>query len=42
MAKLTEQETRLDAMADEQRQGEKDLIAARTALDQYLANLDVE
>ncbi|MFZ4429518.1 MAG: hypothetical protein ACOYPS_04095, partial [Phycisphaerales bacterium] len=42
MAKLTEQETRLDAMADEQRQGEKDLIAAKTALDQYLANLDVE
>lgn len=42
MAKLTEQETRLDAMGEEQRQGEKDLAAARAALDQYLANLDVE
>jgi hypothetical protein len=42
MAKLTEQETRLDAMSEEQRQADQDLVAARAALDQYLANLDVE
>ncbi len=42
MTKLTEQETRIDAMGEEQQQAEKDLVAARAALDQYLANLDVE
>jgi hypothetical protein len=42
MTKLTEQETRLDTMGEEQHKAEKDLIAARAALDQYLANLSVE
>lgn len=40
--KLTEQESRLEAIREEVRQGQEQLESRRAALEQYLAGLDVE